>query len=334
MTRALFAALAFVLLGSIPPALARNVLPAKSVLVGRLTHRAASLRLRERSGPGTAMAHRDFWISLPPGARQGRFRWYLLRLRTVVIARPNGAPAQISALVNGRAVLQWDVGPSPGEGPSGRPVIDQLDLLNGETLEPLQVPYTTADESNYVQLRSVHGGANRVRVEVAGFGAGPLVEAIRIHTESGLYATPLRPAKLALHASGPVDASPAHDRRLRVTVSDSGDDARDVVVDLASVPAWVRLGSARERRIGTVRPGHPRHLSFVIRPLRSGLARLAITAESAAGESDITIRLKVGAHRHARTALMALAGLLFLPAVGLFAWSLRAPPRSQRRTAG
>jgi hypothetical protein len=82
------------------------------------------------------------------------------------------------------------------------------------------------DESNYAQLKGLHGGENTITVKVEGFGAKPLVPSVSVLPGSGLYETPRGPSALSLRVSRSLRIASGETIRLPITLLDSGDDAR------------------------------------------------------------------------------------------------------------
>jgi hypothetical protein len=197
-------------------------------------------------------------------------------------------------LVNGRAALQLivSIGSQSGRAGAG-PIIEELDLLHGETILAVRGGRALIDESNYVQLRGLHGGKNTIAVTEEGFGARPLVSSVRLLEGSGLCEAGLGPSTLSI--SGPMTIRVARGStvHLPVTLVDRGDDARTTHVSIATSSSRVGIGAPLSADVGTAAEHRPRRVVFTLRDVQTGAATVTVTGSSTASKPEAATEVVV-----------------------------------------
>jgi hypothetical protein len=310
-----------------PPATPAGILKGRALIV-----RPA---LRKLVGTTRAIGTESFNIVLPAGARQGGGRWYLMRLKGGFTVRRAGATSQISVSVNGRAALQLLVSlGSRRLGAPAVPVIDELDLLQGETVLPVRQRQAAVDESNYVQLEGLRGGENTITVKEEGFGAKPLVSAVSVLPGSGLYETALGPSALSIHLPQTVRIRRDSAVWFPVTLIDTGDDARHTRVSISSSSPLVRISGPSGVEVGTVQAHRPRRIGFTLQGVQTGAATLMVSASSTASQPEASTQVVV--YRYARSAavVVLVSALMFLPSAALLVLSRRSSRRAHTSDSG
>jgi hypothetical protein len=273
-----------------------------------------------------AIGSASFHVSLPGGVRQGVGRWYLLRLKGVFVVARRGAQSQISVSVNGRAALQLIVSLSPARRRAPpAPVINELDLVQGEVILPVLRRQVSIDESNYAQLEGLHGGDNTITVKEEGFGSTPLVSSVGVLPGTGLYETALGPSTLSIRAPTSVQVLVGKTARLPLTLVDSGDDARHVRLNVLSESSIAKINGAARAYVGTVSHRAPRKIEFTVRGTRVGLDTVTLSALSNASQPEAAVRVVVYRNARPTAAVLAASALLLLPAAAFLVLALRRP---------
>jgi hypothetical protein len=139
---------------------------------------------------------------LPNGIEEGKPYYYLLRIVAILHLRhdpPANTYADIAVASNGRTGLSPLVIPqSAGQG--GGVAVNLLDLGNGGRWVHTRGAQLKVDEVNYGVIGDVHGGQNEFRVAVEEPRGRAVVSAVELSPATGVYATRLGPAKLAVGA--------------------------------------------------------------------------------------------------------------------------------------
>jgi hypothetical protein len=250
-------------------------------------------------------------IRLPRSAAQGRDgRWFVVRLHVslVVSAASGDGFADVSALLNGRSAMLVELetrreaaGP-PGLAWSTAGLIDGRRDGRGAAGRPVLLRY-----ANYAQLRSVHGGRNRMTFRVEQYG-GIRLRHLTVRSDSGVLSTALAPPRLRLQASDRVRSEQlAQGRLVRLPyrlVNAGGCPARDVEVGVIAHRGDVQVVGPATRRLDTVAGAVGG--SFVVRPLRNGTHRVVLGANSNANSPGVIVELPIGAARGRRSLLGGL----------------------------
>jgi hypothetical protein len=290
-------------------------------------------------------------IALPPGAGQGRDgRWYVARLhvRVVVSARSGDGFADVSASLNGRAAMlvELETHARPGRPPALRwstaGLIDGREHRTGTAGHPYDI-----DHTNYVQLRSVHGGANQLQFRVERHGAIRIAR-LEVVGDSGVLPTTLAPPHLGLS----IDRTARSDalvvggliRLPYRLVNDGGCPARDVELGIVHDRGAVGVVGPTIRRLLPL-TGETRG-AVALRLLAAGKQRVMIGVNSSANHPGTIVELPVRAAPASgpgrRLWVAALAAALAL-ACSVLWWRVRRPdlarfdrgwrPRRTRRRA-
>jgi hypothetical protein len=284
---------------------------------------------------GLSRSEHALQFSRPAGARDGGTTWYLLRLRADIYIRPGarrGSLGEVAVSSDGRTGISALV--QPVRVRSGPPAtrLDLLDLLQGYQKSTTRALAVHVDEWNYGQISGVHPGINDLVVSTNANGA--LIRSVTVLPGTGVYVTRLGPSQLTLHAPQRVTATGSA-VTVPVSLVDTGDTARRVVVHVVTDPAFVTVRGSAARRVGDVTPSAAIRLTVPLALVRAepttiGIAAVAVNTHATA---TVTIQPAGAPHARKRTALapatgrdpsgnvrllpLLLGGLLLLGAVGL-----------------
>jgi hypothetical protein len=159
---------------------------------------------------------------LPPGTRQGRPLWYLVRLQAAVrVARGVRGKFLLTADVDGATAAQIPITVRRG---SLR--LEELGLVEGRRARTVAGRHAHIDFRNYIQISGIRGGANVLHFAIEPLSVrGPVRShafAVVILRRSGIEATRALPDELLLfarpptvtaHAGEPVDVGYRLERR-------------------------------------------------------------------------------------------------------------------------
>jgi hypothetical protein len=258
------------------------------------------------------VASRSVRVRLPRRSAQGRDgRWFVVRLHIGIIVSAGSGDgfADVSALLNGRSAMlvEFDTRHREGRPPSlhwsTAGLIDGRRHVAGTAGRLEDIEY-----SNYAQLRSLHGGRNRLTFRVEQYGK-LRIQRLTIAADSGVLSTTLPPPRLKLEVAdhvAPADLTPGHVIRLPFRlVNVGGCPARDVEIGVIRPRDAVQVVGRPTRRIGVLR----REVAgtFAIRAVRSGTQRVLIGANSNANSPGVVVELPIRAHANRRGPLRALA---------------------------
>jgi hypothetical protein len=304
-----------------PPRTPARILRGRALEVRPAIHRLG--------GIARAIGTTSFRVRLPPGARQGLGRWYLLRLKGVFSVRQTGAVSQISVSVNGYAALQLIVSPDPRRhGTPTVPVIDELDLLQGDIVFRARRPRTSIDESSYAELRGLRGGENTITIKEEGFGDKPLVSAVTVLPGSGLYEAKVGPSALSVRAPQHVRVQRGEVVRYVVAMADTGDDARHTRVNISSSSRLVAIVGHAAVEVGAVSEHRPVLLGFTLRGVQTGTADVTVSAFSQTSQPTATSHVTIYGYRRSAAATLIASGALFVPAAAFLLLALRRPRKA------
>jgi hypothetical protein len=219
--------------------------------------------------------------------------------------------------------LQLLVGPKAGAHSSGWPVIDELDLVNGDTLVPTRGRRVIVDERNYVQLQAVRGGSNSVSVDVQAARPDSAVASVTALPGSGLYTTQLAPASLQLRAPREVRVRQGGTAVVEVALIDSGDSSRGTRVAISGAVGVARVLGAPIVRVGTVSSQRPTSIRFTIRGAKAGVARAVFLAASSSGQEHAFSNVVVYRQAAGPLAVMVVCAVLFVPSAIMTAFAVR-----------
>jgi hypothetical protein len=214
---------------------------------------------------------------------------------------------------NGRAGLQLIVGRNQGW---RVPVVNELDLLHGETIVPVDRSPVSIDESNYAQLEGLHGGRNTIAVTVEVFGTHPALRWVNVLPGSGVYATPIGPADLHIQLPTKILVAEGNTTNVRVILRDTGDAARRAQLRVSGYGSVFRLIGARTFDAGTVDPSHPKQVQIALRGGRAGRGTLEAVAKSTGGEPEAASEVVVFRYGRSAGATLMAGGLIALGTLG------------------
>jgi hypothetical protein len=259
-------------------------------------------------------------IALPAGAGQGKDgRWYVARLhvRVVVSARSGDGFADVSASLNGRAAMLVELETHARAG--GPPALrwSTAGLIDGHH-NRTGAPGRTydIDHTNYVQLRSVRGGPNRLTFRVERHGTIRIAH-LEILGDSGILPTRIAPPhlRLSIGAATRSDAL-AVGGLVRLPyrlINDGGCPARDVQLGVVHDRDAVRVVGPAIRRLLPL-TDEARGV-VALRLLAAGHQRVLIGVNSSANHPGTIVQLPVrpgpvrgpGRRRTAAALLLVLA---------------------------
>jgi hypothetical protein len=214
-------------------------------------------------------------------------------------------------------------------------VVNELDLLNGETIVPVEHGSVLVDESNYAQLSGLHGGRNTITVLVESFAPDPAVRSVRVLPGSGVYSTPLGPSDLSIALPSTVRVAEGADVKTTVTLRNAGDAARRTILRIGGSNSTFAVVGKRAFSVGTVPTAAARRVAVTVHGSRAGRGTLEAVAKSAGGEPEASSEVVVFRYRNSAGATSLAIGLIALATLGavgvLLRWrrpASQGPPRS------
>jgi hypothetical protein len=233
---------------------------------------------------------------LPQHARQGRPRWYLVRLHfTITFANSARAgTVLISALTDGRASAQIEF--------NVRRRADGGNTIRWRTLDYIRGAQTKATTSrrvevrfqNYLQFRGVRAGKNSLAIQFERF-KGAEVESLRIHRDSGIEVSNTGPARLrVLPEDDIIEVTEGEEFAVRYTITNVGDrPALHVRVAPDFADRFQLLGQRAQNR-AVVRESLRGQFRF--RARASGVYPLAIFVDSGTNHPGAVVEVRVSRH--------------------------------------
>jgi hypothetical protein len=259
---------------------------------------------------------------LPPGSRQGRGLWYLIRLHFAISFRSGtgAGNAWVSAVTNDYAGVLVKFTRRQGD---RRLAWNSLDLIRGWIDRTTGSRTVEVDVNNYLPFRGVRPGQNSYTVTLRRAGA-LRVDRLKVFEDSGLEVTRRGPARLALAPVLPNESVQRGETfEIGYRLRNIGDrDARQVVVRIAADQGGGLgvIGSDRQH-LGRVRDGATG--SFRFKAQQTGNYRVLLGADSSASHPRRAIAVPVvsagrrhrpagGVLRVAAAAALLIMGLMLL----------------------
>lgn len=269
-----------------------------------------------RVGNGTERRVAAFNVHLPSGVGQGPTHWYILRIHARLNVRHTGAPSQVSVLLNGHAGLQML---AAQDSSGGAPLLNELDLIRGETvIHPTQTTVSW-DEMNYAQIAGLRAGPGRIAIVLEGFGAAPILTDVTVLPGTGLYETNTGPPSVSVKMPKLVRLELGHTARIPVTVRDMGLGVRRTVLALSGGDGILRFSGPQSWRIGVVATGQQSARTVTVRAIKTGVTPLKASGQTSAGPLEGETQIEVFSYRGSRFAsLLASAALVVIIAAA--AW--------------
>jgi hypothetical protein len=260
---------------------------------------------------------------LPPGSRQGRDLWYVIRLHFAISLEPGSGAGEawVSAVTNGYAGVLVKF---KRRGRDREVAWNSLDLIRGWVDGTTRSRRIGVDVNNYLPFRGVRPGRNSYTVTLRRAGA-LRIERLRVLEDSGLEVTRRGPARLALEPILPNQSiRPGERFKIGYRLRNVGDrDARQVVVRIAADQhGGPRVIGSDRRRLGRVREGATG--TFRLKAQQAGRYRLLLGADSSASHPRRAIEVPVvsaGRRPAGRALRVAAAGALLVGGLVLLAMS-------------
>jgi hypothetical protein len=248
-------------------------------------------------GSPLRVVDRTVEFNLPAKAEQGGpSGWYILDFSadlSLASSQGNGF-AWISVATNDRTAVQLEY---TVEMVGGTPVITEsaVGLVDGSQKRYIVFPGGRIHQRNFLQLRGIRGGRNRITFRLEETGAVH-VESVDILGQTRIFLTRHSPYPLRLSVRSPGRISVGSEFRLAALLrGELGETVRAVKVTPEFDKTRFRLISRKEIRVSKVGGVRPEKVEFVFRALRQGAGDITILATSQRNHPHKTVRIAVGA---------------------------------------
>jgi hypothetical protein len=236
-------------------------------------------------------------VALPPGVKDGKQWWYLVRLRLKFFAGADSAKRnlEVSASVDGYASNSILLRVRHSKGCKGEAVgWSTLDLFGGQRKGQHCGASLAIRSLNFTQLRAIRPGRRVLSIDLAGGLAAD--DRLVVLPGSGIFKSRAGPGRLAFAKIRDVDVLPVGEwTPLAVRLFNRGD--RPVKVSSVSVSSGHGLDvRPRVRRLSKVLgPDRSTQVSFRLRPHQAHGYRLIFSAESTSNSPGLEMSMVAGA---------------------------------------
>jgi len=270
-------------------------------------------------------------FELPPGARQGPERWYLVRLRYRLWFERDSGPgfAWVTSDTNDRTAAQIEYTTARR---GGRLSVRRttVDLVHGERELRTHSGRDALTFTNHLPYAGVRAGTNTwtIRLEQTG---RTRVRRLEVLGDSAIVQTRRTPFPLALTAA--LDGTRPHvGERFEIEVRLAAAPRRtirDVAVRAHAQHRGVELLAPARRRVGDL-TGRSRTVRFAFLARQPGAHAITLMARSDANDPNAGVQVEVLPAARATTAPATTWALVSLPALAMAGWLAVARRRRER----
>jgi hypothetical protein len=225
-------------------------------------------------------------FKLPPGARQGRGGWYMVRLNVSVKAEPTtrSGVATLSADVDGLVSNLVELRVGPGEECPRKMAWATVDLFDGARDRAACGDRVGFVSRNFAQNKAIRPGSRLLRVSLE--DPHDMLEAVELRPGSGVYRTDAGPAKLRINVTGGGEGFTSGEwLKVEMSIENVGQrPSRTVGLQVEADPD-LEFKRRKVRVSPLIEPGRSAEARVWVRPRGAEPVRFGLVAEGRTGRA-------------------------------------------------